>query len=139
MTLSPEDKKALSDIRFEKALEFLDDARANLEEARFKTSTNRGYYAALSAVRALLILEGVDPNTHSGAITTLSLRFIKPGLVPVEVAKNIKLLLSRRTDVDYGDFESIDSTEAEDSLYRAKNVLEQIDTIRRKLIAELPV
>ena len=67
----------------------------------------------------------------------MSLRFIKSGLLPVEVIKSIKLLLSRRTDVDYGDFESIDTAEAKDSLEKAGYILHQIDTIRKKLIADL--
>jgi uncharacterized protein (UPF0332 family) len=138
MTLSPSDKAALSEIRFEKATEFLDDARANFGETRLRTATNRSYYAALSAARALLILEGVDPDSHSGAITALGLRFVKPGLLPAEVTKNLKLLLSRRTEVDYGDFGSVDTPEASDSLKKAETILEQIDAIRRKLIAELP-
>ena len=137
MTFSPEDKRALSNIRFEKATEFLEDAHANFKETRLKTTINRSYYAALNAVRALLILEGVNPETHNGAITTLSLRFIKPGLLPVEVVKSIKLLLSRRTDVDYGDFESIDTAEANDTLKKAEYILHQINTVRKKLIADL--
>lgn len=137
MTLSREDKITLSDIRFEKASEFLDDARANLKDARIKTSISRSYYAALNAVRALLILEGVDSETHSGAITVLSLRFIKTGLLPVEIVKSMKLLLSRRTDVDYGDFESTDTTEAEDSISKGETILRYIDEVRKKLIEDL--
>lgn len=138
MTLSPEDKRALSDIRFEKAVEFLDDARATLADRRLRTATNRSYHAALNAVRALLILEGVNPDSHSGALTSLGLRFEKPGLLPAQATKNLKLLLSRRTDVDYGDFGSVDLPEAEDSLAKAESVLEQVDALRRKLIAQLP-
>ena len=63
----------------------------------------------LNAVSALLILEGVNPETHYGAVTTLSLRFIKTGLLSVDVIKRFKVLLSHRTDVDYGDFESMRS------------------------------
>ena len=92
---------------------------------------------ALNAVRALHILEGVNPETHNVAITAISLRFVKPGLLPVEVIKSIKLLLSRRTDVDYGDFESIDTTEAKDSLEKSEHILQQINTVRKKLIADL--
>lgn len=60
MTLSRDDKIALSNLRMEKAIEFLEDARANYEEGRFRTSVNRAYYAALNAARALLILEGTN-------------------------------------------------------------------------------
>ena len=137
MKLSPEDKIALSNVRFEKASEFLHDAEANLAESRLKTAVNRAYYAALNAVRALLILEGVDPETHSGAITTLSLRFIKTGLLPVDIVKSIKLLLSRWTDVDYGDFDAIETEDAGDSVNKAEAVLQQIDALRIKMIRDL--
>jgi uncharacterized protein (UPF0332 family) len=38
----------------------------------------------LNAARALLILEGVNPETREGVITMLSLRFAKPGLLSGE-------------------------------------------------------
>lgn len=137
MKLSAEDKKNLSSIRFEKAEEFLQDARANLQESRPKTAVNRAYYAALQAARALLILEGINPDTHSGAVTTLSLRFVKTGLLPIDVIKSFKLLLSRRTDVDYGDFEVIEHEDAEDSVKKAEDIIKKINTVRRKLAAEI--
>ncbi|MBW1921647.1 MAG: HEPN domain-containing protein [Deltaproteobacteria bacterium] len=137
MTLDVKDKKALSDIRMRKALEFLEDARANLKETRIRTSLNRSYYAALNAVRSLLILEGVNPETHDGAVTMLSLRFIKPGILPVEIVKNFKILLSRRTDVDYGDFDTQEISDAEDSLKIAEKMVEEIDRLRKKLMADL--
>ena len=46
----------------------------------------------------------------------LSLRFVKTGVRPVDVIKRFKLLLSRSTDVDYGDFDTIGAVEAENSL-----------------------
>ncbi len=136
MTLSQDDKNTLSDLRFRKAEEFLDDARANLEESRLKTSINRSYYSALNAVRALLILEGVNPESHAGCITTLSLHFIKNELLPVDVVKRFKRLLSRRADVDYGDFETVDESDASDSIEAAEYILSQIDTLRKSMIED---
>ena len=137
MTLSVDDKRALSDVRFAKALDALADARANLAEERLNTAVNRSYYAALGGVRALLILDGVNPESHGGAATTLGLRFIRTKLLPVTVAKDFKTLMARRTDVDYGDFESISQSEAEDCVQRADRLLNQIDTLRKRLAAEL--
>ena len=137
MTLSADDKKTLSDVRFAKAREALADAQANLGYERPNTAVNRSYYAALSAVRALLILDGVNPESHGGAVTTLGLRFIKTKLLPVSVAKDLKTLMARRTDVDYGDFESISRSEAEDCVQRAEVLLNQIDTLRQRLSAKL--
>lgn len=137
MILDIKDKKALSDARMEKAKEFLADARATYNDKRYRTSVNRSYYAAFNAARAILILEGASPETHEGTVTMLSLRFIKMGILPVEIIKKFKILLSRRTDVDYGDFDTIDNAEAEDSLKSAEEVIEAIDLARTKLLAEL--
>ena len=45
--------------------------------------------------------------------------------------------LFNRTEVDYGDFESISRSEAEESVQRADRLLNQIDTLRKRLAAEL--
>lgn len=137
MTLSPEEKLSLCEARFQRAREFLDDARFNLEQHRVKTSVNRSYYAALSAARAVLILEGADPEQHEGVVTLLSLRFVKPGLLPVSAIKQFKTLLSRRTDVDYGDFETVDEADAADSLQIAVEFLDTLGKLKAHLVPGL--
>ena len=134
MTLESKDKKAVSDVRMAKAYEFLEDARANFNEGRFKTSINRSYYAALNAIRSILILEGANPLTHEGVITMLSLRFIKSAILPVDVVRKFKVLLSRRTDVDYGDFETVDKADAEESMRSSEKIIKLIDKARKKII-----
>jgi uncharacterized protein (UPF0332 family) len=137
MTLTKEDKINLSESRMQKAMEFLDDSRANLSEGRIKTSVNRSYYAALNAIRSLLILEGVNPESHDGAITLLSLRFIKTNQLPIDIIKKFKSLLTQRTDVDYGDFEVIEKTDAVRSQEVAEEIIGIINTLRKKLIKNL--
>ena len=85
----------------------------------------------------MLILEGVNPESHAGAVTMLSLHFIKTELLPITVVKHVKTLFSRREDVDYGDFGSITRDEAEDSVTRAEEALTAVDALRRRLAAEL--
>jgi uncharacterized protein (UPF0332 family) len=136
LNISIKDKKILSDVRIEKAREFLADAQANFKQQRFRTAVNRAYYASLSALRSLLILEGINPETHDGVLTMLSLRFIKTEILPVHIIRNFKTLFSKRTDVDYGDFDTTSSTDAEESLKNAEEIIESIDIVRKKLITE---
>ena len=133
MTLNAQEKKDLSIIRMKKAQEFLEDARANYEGKRYRTSVNRSYYAALNAVRALLILDGVNPESHDGLITMLSLRFIKTKILPPPLIKNFKLLLSRRTDGDYGDFDSVEAEDSRDSLEKAEEIINWIKDAIEKI------
>lgn len=137
MTLNAGDKITLSDIRMAKAYEFLDDAKSNLSESRLKTAINRSYFASLCAIRALLILEGIDPESHAGAVTTLSLHFVRTKLLSIKVVRNFKTLQSRRSDVDYGDFETVEESDAADSLELARLILEEADALRKKLISAM--
>ena len=67
----------------------------------------------------------------------LSLHFIKTELLPITIVKHVKTLLSRREDVDYGDFESITRDEAEHSVAIADKTLAAVDALRSRLVAEL--
>jgi uncharacterized protein (UPF0332 family) len=137
VTLDTKEKKSLSEIRMEKAREFFQDAADNYGRGRFRTSVNRAYYAVLNAARSLLIIEGLNPETHDGIITMMSLHFIKKDLLPVEIVKSYKILLARRTDVDYGDFDAITGDEAEHSVALARTTIDTIDVLRRRLIDEM--
>lgn len=134
MNLEAQDKRSLSDLRMARAREFLEDAQANGREGRHKTAVNRAYYAALSAIRSLLILEGANPETHEGVITMLSLRFVKPGLLPVAFVKSFKVLQSRRADVDYGDIDTVGQADAEDAVRTAEDMIRQAESVRRALL-----
>jgi uncharacterized protein (UPF0332 family) len=134
MTLSWTDKKILSQTRMEKAREFLEDAKGNFREGRVKTSINRSYYALLAAARSILILCGVNPETHESGVTMLSLKFVKTELLSVETVKTFKLLFSRRTDADYGDFDSADAADAEEAIRLASGAVEEIEQLRTVLL-----
>lgn len=63
--------------------------------------------------------------------------FVQTGLLSKTIIRNFKVLLSRRTDVDYGDFESIDVSDAEDSLRIASEMIEELDGVRKKMMGSL--
>ncbi len=133
MTLSRQEKKALSDARMDKAAEFQRDAVDNLDRGRFRTAVNRAYYAVMNAARSALILEGVNPETHDGVITMISMHFVRKGLLAAETTRIYKTLLSRRTDVDYGDFDTVDKEEATDSVQLSARAIESFEALRKSL------
>ncbi|HEB75815.1 MAG TPA: HEPN domain-containing protein [Nitrospirae bacterium] len=137
MTLTRDEKTALAEYRIQKAKSIYEDALFNLKSGRYATAVNRSYYAVLAAARALLVLRGVDPVTHSGCKTMLSLHFVKPGLLSKDMVEDFKILLAMRTDLDYGDFEEVDKQKAEDSLRRAERFLKRAGEVVRTLIAEM--
>lgn len=67
----------------------------------------------------------------------LSLRLIKSDVLPKDYVKKFEILLSRRTDVDYGDFDTVDIADAEDSLKIADKMIEGIDKARKEMLKSL--
>lgn len=137
MTLSAEEKKALSKFRLEKAERLLDDARLLLREGRRESSVNRSYYAALSAAKAVLIIFGIDPKTHEGIKTMVNKKLVLDGLIPKEHGKWFRNLLFEREDADYADYVTIDSSDAENAFNDASRFIEKIKEVITTLIQQL--
>lgn len=134
MTLEKTDKMNLSNIRMEKADDFIKDADENLKTGRYRTAINRSYYAILSASRSLLILEGFNPLSHEGIVTMLSLHFVKKEILPVSLIKSYKKLYALRTDADYGDFDLPTEEDAIDAVSTAKEITELINSARKTMM-----
>ena len=137
MGLTSEEKISLSDIRFQKAEEMLSDASLNLENKRYKTSTNRSYYAVYHGARSLLILKGIDPSTHDGVKTMFSLHFIKNNILSIEMGKIYQNLVSLRNEADYDDFSEITLAEADNALNLARKFIKELNKIRNAIKTEL--
>ncbi len=135
--LSIKEKVTLSDTRSIKSKEMLSDAVKSLKQVMYKTSINRSYYTVLHSARSLLILKGIDPIRHDGVKTMMSMHFIRENILPKEVIKIFKNLLSLRSDVDYGDFEVVEKSDAENAIKQAKRFFEIVESARKQLIKEL--
>jgi uncharacterized protein (UPF0332 family) len=134
MTLKIEEKIELSRYRMEKARRLLRDASSLFSNGSYESSVNRSYYAVLTASRALLVLRGIDPETHEGVKTMLSKEFIRTGLMPKESGETFRGIQARRIDSDYGDYIEIGHEEADDSLKRAQGFVEKAEDLLNQLI-----
>jgi len=80
----------------------------------YNTAVNRMYYACYYAAIALLIAYGKEVKSHAGVRTSLSLNFIKTGILPEDFGAFYSLIFSKRSSGDYEDFithneETVDS------------------------------
>ncbi len=137
MTLSIKDKVELSHYRLEKAKKLLKDALNLFNSGSYESSVNRSYYAVLTASKSLLILRGIDPETHEGVKTMLSKEFIRTGILPKETGETFRSIQARRIDSDYGDYIEIGIDEASDSLKRAKEFIKKVEEVSNKMIEEI--
>lgn len=64
-------------------------------------AVSRLYYSLLYRVRALLLTEGLEPNSHEGALPLLSLHFVKAGRLAPEASHLFSRLMKYREEADY--------------------------------------
>ena len=137
MTLSAKEKSDLSHYRLEKARKFLSDAKNFLDSGAYDASVNRSYYAILNSARSILILRGIDAETHDGVKTMLSKEFIKPGLLPKEFNEAFRNVQGRRIDSDYGDYVEMGKNEAMDSFSRAEEFVKKVEELTKVLTKDV--
>ncbi|MHA1292449.1 MAG: HEPN domain-containing protein [Promethearchaeota archaeon] len=101
-------------------------AQILLENNQFDDSISRSYHSAYLASKALLLLLGSSPKTHSGTITMLSLKAIKEGLLSEEIGKIIGNLLEARKTSDYAIFSYYNYDDSKNFLEDAKKILSSI-------------
>lgn len=137
MTLSVKDKIEFSRYRLEKAKRLFQDALNLFNSGSYESSINRSYYAVLTASRSLLILRGIDPETHEGVKTMLSKEFIRTDLLPKEFGETFRSIQARRMDSDYGDYIEIGLNEASDSLKRTEEFIRKVEEVSNVIIENL--
>ena len=84
-----------------KAKAKLRSAKLLLEAGELEDAVSRAYYAAFSAARAVLLLLGEEPSTHSGVAFKLWSRLVERGLLEREYARMLNVLREAREEGDY--------------------------------------
>lgn len=124
--LQDEDKRVLSDLRYEHAAECLRAAEALYQADDLKGAANRSYYAVFHAMRAVLALDGIDRKHHSAIIAEFRVRYIKTDLFDRSWSDVIQLQSEYRTSSDYNDFFVISRDEVRDQIDGASGFLEAV-------------
>lgn len=122
-----DDKKALSDARFDHAKECLDAAKSLLASSNYKSAANRSYYAIFHAMRAVLAFDGIDMKHHSGIISEFRKLYIKTNIFDIKLSQIISVLFDIRTESDYDDFFIISKYEVQEQIENAEYFLTEIE------------
>jgi len=94
-----------------------DSYRDNYRAQRFRKATADLYFFCEHGAKALLLTVGIDPQSHEGIRRMISMHFIKPGAMPVSVARYLGNLYDRRKTAEYSRQAGWEFTEEEVRLY----------------------
>jgi hypothetical protein len=115
---------------FALAQEMLDDAEANLKQARLRTAISRAYYAMFHAARAVLWSRGITPKTHKGLVQQFGLRLVKAGVVEKEFARMLRDALDERELADYyAHARALQKKEAQQLLQETRRFLKKMEAL----------
>ncbi|MBF0103476.1 MAG: HEPN domain-containing protein [Desulfobacterales bacterium] len=97
-----EDVLTLIKYRLEQAKGALNDAKCLLDSNRTSQGIiNRAYYAMFYATLALVIKTGKTFSKHSGVISVFDIDFVREGLLPKELSKDLHKVFRLRNESDY--------------------------------------
>jgi uncharacterized protein (UPF0332 family) len=131
LTRSPEQLRALVWYRLEQAFETLREAGLLLDQSGWRGAQNRAYYAMFYAVLALLATRQLGSSKHSGVLALFDREFVKPGLLPRELSRSLRLAFNRRQSWDYGEVAALDPEEIAATVADARSFVQAIEEFLR--------
>ncbi|HEX6899157.1 MAG TPA: HEPN domain-containing protein [Thermoanaerobaculia bacterium] len=118
--------------RLEQAVETLHEASLLLDQSAWRGAQNRAYYAMFYAVLALLATRQLSSSKHSGVLGLFDREFVKPGLLPKELSRSLRLAFNRRQSWDYGEVGELDPEEITEMVAEAKLFVQAIEEFLRE-------
>jgi uncharacterized protein (UPF0332 family) len=110
----------LIEYRLERSREALQDARLMFEQNGSPAGViNRAYYAMFYAALAILMTLDKGSSKHQGVIALFDQNFIKPGILPRELGKELHRIFELRQVGDYRDLLVISREQAQSALEAA--------------------
>jgi uncharacterized protein (UPF0332 family) len=114
----------------ERADKFLESADILLEHGDYESSVSRTYYAMFYSVEALLLTKGLSFSSHKGVISSFGEHFIKTGILPREMGRELNLAFQKR---QLGDYEYTFVISKDDATKILETGRQFVDTIRGHL------
>lgn len=128
-----DERITLSRVRLDAAKERIRFAGEIIKIGDYKTVANRSYYAVLSAMRAVLALDGFDSKKHSGVIAQFRKEYLKTDVLPRGLSVFIDELVEIHQGSDYNDFYIVTKAEVEEQL---KNAVIFVNEVEKYLLKE---
>ena len=80
---------------------YLESADMLLKAADYESCVSRVYYAMFYAVESLFLIKGVTFSSHKGVISSFGETFIKTGIFPPDMGRQLNRAFAKRQLGDY--------------------------------------
>ena len=110
----------------QKSMRYLKSADMLLKDKDYESSVSRAYYSMFYAAEAVLLTKKLSFSSHKGVISGFGEHFVKTGIFPKELARQLNLAFEKRQLGDYEYTSVISQEDAEDTLREAKNFVDRI-------------
>lgn len=122
--MTPESLTALLSYRLEQSDETFQEAIILRDAGALRGAANRAYYAMFYATLALLATRRLGTSKHSGVLALFDREFVKTGLLPRQLSKNLHLAFERRQVHDYAELAELDEATVDQMIADAQAFIE---------------
>ncbi|CAD7768537.1 hypothetical protein AIOGIFDO_00319 [Candidatus Methanoperedenaceae archaeon GB37] len=110
----------------EKAKKYLKSAEMLLKEGDYESSVSRTYYAMFYCAQAMLLTKNLSFSSHKGIISAFGEHFVKTGVFPKEMGRELNRAFEKRQLGDYEYTFVISKRETEEMLESGKKFVNEI-------------
>jgi len=110
----------------ERAKRYRKSAEILLGEGDYESSVSRTYYAMFYSAQAMLLTKNLSFSSHKGVISAFGEQFVKTGIFPKEMGRELNKAFEKRQIGDYEYTFVIAKMEAEEILENGEKFIEKI-------------
>ena len=114
------------DSLIKRARRYIKSAELLLNDRDYESSVSRSYYAMFYASQAALLTKELTFSSHKGVISDFGKHFIKTGIFPKEMGRELNRAFEKRQIGDYGYTFVVSDEEATQMLQYGKKFVRNI-------------
>lgn len=112
---------------FARADKYLRSAKMLIKEKDYESAVSRVYYAMFYTVEAILLTKNLSFSSHKGAISAFGEQFIKTGIFPKDMSRNLNDAFEKRQLGEYEYSFVIPEKDAKEVLEYGKKFVKTIE------------
>jgi len=110
-----------------KAKRYLKSAKLLLEDGDYESSVSRTYYAMFYSAEAALLTKNLTFSSHKGVIAAFGEQFVKTGVFPRELGRELNRAFEMRQLGDYESTSAVSDEDAREILTRGKEFCDAVE------------